>query len=76
MDAQINDLLEKYWEGETTVEEENILKSYFQNGQVMPEHEAFTPLLYISMNKRNYFILCLLLKILFKKVTSQHLSLH
>ncbi|MBK6362793.1 MAG: hypothetical protein IPF52_04535 [Saprospiraceae bacterium] len=53
MDARINDLLEKYWEGETTVEEENILKSYFQNGQVMPEHEAFTPLfVYFNEQKK------------------------
>jgi hypothetical protein len=44
MNARINNLLEKYWEGETNLEEENVLKSYFQNGAIDPEHQAFAPL--------------------------------
>lgn len=76
MDARINDLLEKYWEGETTVEEENILKSYFQNGQIMPEHEAFTPLfVYFNEQKKLLYSLPPVEDII-QKVTSQHLSLH
>ena len=52
MNALINDLLEKYWEGETTVEEENLIKSYFQKGDVAPEHQAFLPL-FTFFNEQN-----------------------
>ncbi|MBK9254254.1 MAG: hypothetical protein IPM42_02070 [Saprospiraceae bacterium] len=42
--TDINILLDKYWEGETTPEQENILKKYFNSEQVAPEHEQFAPL--------------------------------
>lgn len=31
MESQINELQEKYWAGETSLEEEKILKAYFEN---------------------------------------------
>lgn len=39
---QINTLLAKYWDGETTLEEERMLKDYFNSGAVDPrlQHEA------------------------------------
>lgn len=40
--CDINELLEKYWEGETTIKEENVLKSYFKSGQVAENHQPFT----------------------------------
>lgn len=40
----INHLLEKYWEGETSLQEEETLQQYFNNGSVKPEHEEFKSL--------------------------------
>lgn len=40
----VNLLLEKYWEGDTTVQEENHLKAYFNSELVMDKHLAFKPL--------------------------------
>ena len=37
-------LLEKYWEGETSVEEEANLKQYFNGGAVAEQFREFTPL--------------------------------
>lgn len=40
----INVLLEKYWEGETTLEEERWLREYFGGETVEQEHEVFRDL--------------------------------
>lgn len=40
----INHLLDKYWEGETSLQDEETLKQYFNNGQVASEHRQFQPL--------------------------------
>ena len=40
----INRLLEKYWEGESTLQEEATLQEYFNNGNVATEHEEFQSL--------------------------------
>ena len=40
----INHLLEKYWEGETSLQEEETLRQYFNNGSVAPEFRQFAPL--------------------------------
>lgn len=40
----INLLLNKYWEGETSLQEEAQLKQYFREGSVAPEHTKFAPL--------------------------------
>jgi len=37
-------LLEKYFDGETTLDDEKILKAYFNASGVAPEHQAMTPL--------------------------------
>ncbi|NND34313.1 MAG: hypothetical protein HKN76_17145 [Saprospiraceae bacterium] len=43
-DHKIKGLLDKYWEGETTLEEERELKSYFASSQVADEFLPFSPL--------------------------------
>ncbi|ARN77260.1 hypothetical protein BST97_04285 [Nonlabens spongiae] len=40
----MNDLLDKYWEGTLSLEEENKLRDYFKSDQVSAEHEPFRDL--------------------------------
>lgn len=40
----IESLLEKYFEGQSTVEEENRLKQYFTGGEVAPQLKVYQPL--------------------------------
>ena len=40
----MNDLLDKYWEGTLSLEEENKLRDYFKSEQVSAEHEPFRDL--------------------------------
>lgn len=40
----IDNLITKYFEGETSLQEENILKEYFSNGIVEPHLETYKPL--------------------------------
>lgn len=40
----IDHLLEKYWAGESNLEEELILKDYFQQEDIAPQYEQFRPL--------------------------------
>ena len=42
---KIESLLEKYFEGETSVAEENQLKDYFSSADVAPEMEPYRPML-------------------------------
>lgn len=44
MKNNIDLLLEKYWEGETTVEDEKELKEYFRSESVAVEHLEYRPL--------------------------------
>ncbi|PPK93953.1 MULTISPECIES: hypothetical protein [Nonlabens] len=37
----MNDLLEKYWNGDTTLVEEQKLRTYFSSENVSPEHEVY-----------------------------------
>lgn len=41
---EIDALLERYWEGETTLEEERALKAYFASGEVNERHRSVAPL--------------------------------
>jgi hypothetical protein len=43
-DHKIRALLDKYWEGETSLEEEQNLRSYFSSSQVADEFLPFSPL--------------------------------
>ncbi|WP_158973454.1 hypothetical protein [Cellulophaga sp. L1A9] len=40
----IDNILEKYFDAETTIAEERALKEYFVNGSVKPEHEKYAPM--------------------------------
>jgi hypothetical protein len=40
----INHLLEKYWEGETSLQEEETLQQYFNHGNVAPQLEQYQSL--------------------------------
>ena len=44
MKPDLNILIEKYWEGETSIEEEHDLKAYFRAGDVSDEHLPFVDL--------------------------------
>ncbi|MBP8965921.1 MAG: hypothetical protein KBG33_00835 [Paludibacteraceae bacterium] len=48
---EIDDLLNKYFEGKTTLEEENYLKSYFRNEEIQPEHEVYKTLFHVFDEK-------------------------
>ncbi len=44
MNTNIRQILEKYWNAETSLQEEGILKSYFSSDNVSDEHIEFIPL--------------------------------
>jgi len=44
MKHMINELLDKYWQGETSLEEERSLRKYFASNDIDEEHLAFKPL--------------------------------
>ena len=39
----ISELLEKYWEGETSLSEERELQTYFSAGKIYPSHREYEP---------------------------------
>lgn len=42
-EKRISELLERYWEGETTLSEERELKAYFNEGAIYPSHREYEP---------------------------------
>lgn len=52
----ITQILDKYWEGETSLQEEETLKQYFQNGKVAPEHLQFQPLFQFFKEEQDVMI--------------------
>lgn len=49
---KINGLLDKYWAGETSLEEEDILRTYFASGSVDPALSAMQPLFSFYAEKK------------------------
>ena len=47
---KINELLDRYWNGESSLEEERLLREYFCGQEVLAEHEVFKP--YFSFLKK------------------------
>ncbi len=53
MASEIDKLLEKYWACETSLEEEEKLKAFFQDGAIPPEWKELSPLFrYFSSQKK------------------------
>ena len=53
---KIETLLEKYFEGATTIAEENELGAYFSSSDVAPPHEPYRPMFgYFSIAKEQQF---------------------
>jgi len=48
--SKIDQLLDKYWDAETTVEEEKQLSLYFNGGAVDPDHEAYKDMFQLFRN--------------------------
>jgi hypothetical protein len=48
----VKNLLEKYWEGETSLEEERMLKSYFSSGNVDEQLRPYSPLFQAMMAEK------------------------
>lgn len=48
----ISALLEKYWEGESTLDEERMLKSYFASGKVDEQFRMLTPLFQVLQTEQ------------------------
>lgn len=44
MNTNINQLLDKYWAGDTSLQEEQEIRSYFASGDVADEHKAIAPM--------------------------------
>ncbi|MBK8347947.1 MAG: hypothetical protein IPL08_10055 [Saprospiraceae bacterium] len=44
MKHNIDHILDKYWEGESSVEDENILKKYYRSGEVHADHAPYKSL--------------------------------
>lgn len=53
MDYNVKSLLEKYWEGESTLEEEQQLREYFKQKTVAPEFEQYRNLFNYFGNQKN-----------------------
>lgn len=43
-DHDMSTLLDKYWEGNTSISEEQELKAYFRSGSIHADHEQYAPL--------------------------------
>jgi hypothetical protein len=52
-DSTIKQLLEKYFDGTTTIEEENVLKSYFTSANVAPHLESYRSLFVYFKQEQN-----------------------
>ena len=44
MKLKIDQILEKYWDAETSVEEERMLREYFSSSEIHPDHAPFSSL--------------------------------
>lgn len=52
--SEIDKLLEEYWNGETTLEEEQRLSAYFHSHEVHPDHTAYASMFgFFKLEKEN-----------------------
>ena len=52
MNTHINQILDKYWNGETTLQEEQEIRSYFSSGDIADEHKAYAPMFSLFTNQK------------------------
>lgn len=53
MNTHIEQLLDKYWKGETSLQEEANIREYFSSAQVSPEHEEISALFQYLSEEQN-----------------------
>jgi hypothetical protein len=41
---KVDELIEKYFEGDTSLQEEKLIRKYFENGDIRPKHQAYAPM--------------------------------
>lgn len=51
--SEIQNLLDRYWDGETTLEEERTLKAYFASGEVDERFSAVAPLFQVLRQEKS-----------------------
>lgn len=66
-----DDLIEKYFKGETSLEEETELISYFNSGQTKPNHQAYQPLFQYFKKQQEVEVSNGFDKKLFEKIENQ-----
>jgi len=69
----MNDLLEKYFRGETSLSEEKELKHYFSTGNLVPEHELYRPLFGVFELELNDTAITPLIKVIPKQRKIKHI---
>jgi len=69
----MNDLLEKYFRGETSLTEEKELKHYFSTGNLVPEHELYRPLFGVFELELNDTAITPLIKVIPKQRKIKHI---
>ncbi len=52
--TEIKNLLERYFEGETSIEEEEVLHAYFKSGEVAPEFRKYAPMFSYFESERTF----------------------
>lgn len=52
MNTNINQIIEKYWQGDTTLQEEQEIRDYFQSGNIAEEHKAVAPMFGLFTQQR------------------------
>ena len=70
---RMNDLLEKYFRGETSLSEEKELKHYFSTGNLVPEHELYRPLFGVFELELNDTAITPLIKVIPKQRKIKHI---
>ena len=68
----IDDLLKKYWDSDTSLEEERVIKEYFSHGKVAEKHLQYAPLFSFFEVEKTSKIDLSLEKILKDSVKSQN----
>jgi len=69
----MNDLLEKYFKGETSLAEEQVLKNYFLSGEISAEHELYKALFDTFEEEKQYKATAPLKMVVDKQSSGKHI---